>query len=118
MLIGEKISNYCEVLKDIEGYTPTDKVLLVEITFSDELQKRLDSPVLVPEQDLRRLLAKQKTGKIIKIGAGSEKFMGDEVKLGDGVYFTNTDYSLLKHPEKDVFYKFVEACDIIAYIKN
>jgi len=117
MAIENQISNFCTTLV-AEKYKPLDDVVLVELEISDKMKSWIKSPIIIDEREVKRELVKLRKGKILDLGKSQRFISDDDVKVGVEVFFTNTDGDIMKHPEREVFYKFVEGCDLIAYIKE
>lgn len=115
-MLRNQISSFCPELNG-DDWKAIDQVLLVELVVDDELQKMIDSPIEIPEANFRKKFVKLRKGVVKSIGKRSERFIDlDDIKVGTTVFFNNVDGDILKHPEKDIFYKLVEACDILAFI--
>lgn len=112
---GGNISNFCALLKGDE-VRPIDNQGIVELELTSEINRYLNSPIImVDDHEIRRMLCRLKTGKLLSWGT---RFMDlindDEVKKGTKLLFKNNDGDIKKHPDKNVFYKIIEAPDVQA----
>lgn len=116
---GHRISEFCDSL-DCTVWRPVKDQAIVELILSSEILKMINSTLILPgEKDIRRMLCRLKSGKLLK---WHPTFMNliDEPDVIEGtiLFFNNKDGDIQKHPDKNIFYKIIESCDVKAFLNT
>lgn len=114
-MLENKIANFCGELEgDIAR--PIDTQGIVELELNETIMKWLNSSIILPnDHQIRRELCKLKVGRLLSWGSNFMKFINDEAVIkGTRLIFKNTDGDIKKHPDKDIFYKIIEGCEVQA----